>query len=120
MENIRAFGIVQNLGKISGPSPPFPKTSTPIRAGEQIKNNGLLRIIRTHENPDVIRALMNETLFVKSYSVISVEVMRRTPNRPSGRPPAAARTPGTRRCGRTLPFQKKRWSKRFPNRISSA
>ncbi len=73
MEHIRAFGIVQSLKGISSSIATEPGDLNREEAAERIKSAGFCAYVRTAENPDVIRKILQETLFVKSFSVIAVE-----------------------------------------------
>jgi two-component system chemotaxis sensor kinase CheA len=73
MENIRAFGIMQSLSKIVSSAVTEPEDLNQSTAADQIKANGFTAYVRTGENPDEIKKILKETLFVKSFSVIPFE-----------------------------------------------
>jgi two-component system chemotaxis sensor kinase CheA len=73
MESIRAFGVVQSLKKICTSMVTVPEDINVDSATEEIRNNGFCLFIRTNENPDKIKEIMDGTLFVKSYSVLPFE-----------------------------------------------
>jgi two-component system chemotaxis sensor kinase CheA len=73
MENIRAFGIVQSLNKISSSITTEPEDLNQSGTADKIKAGGFTAYIKTGENPDEIKKILQETLFVKSFSVIPFE-----------------------------------------------
>lgn len=73
MENIRAFGVIQNIKKISLRYAHVPQNLDTEAAAEEIRRNGFLIFLQTGQNPDEIKAMLNETLFLKSCSVLSIE-----------------------------------------------
>lgn len=72
MENIRAFGVAQSINKISVKYAHIP-VELDDAASEVIKNNGFTLFMQTGENPDKIKALLDETLFLKTYSILPIE-----------------------------------------------
>jgi two-component system chemotaxis sensor kinase CheA len=73
MENIRAFGVIQNIKKISLRYAHVPQNLDTEAAAEEIRRNGFLIFLQTGHNPDEIKAILDETLFLKSCSVLSIE-----------------------------------------------
>ena len=70
MENIRAFGIVQNLNKIGSSITTEPEDLNESGTADKIKTGGFTAYVKTGQNPDEIKKILQETLFVKSFSVI--------------------------------------------------
>jgi two-component system chemotaxis sensor kinase CheA len=100
MENLRAFGIVQALQQMSVRFAYAPADLTAKDAAEEIVKNGFILYIRTGESPADIKALIDETLFVKSVRLtqisedsgeIPAELLERA--KPSAGAPAAAKAP---------------------------
>jgi two-component system chemotaxis sensor kinase CheA len=73
MENIRAFGVVQSIKKISATYAHIPEDLNSDTGSEEIISNGFCIFLQSSENPDRIKALLNETLFLKSCSILSIE-----------------------------------------------
>ncbi|SHH84000.1 two-component system, chemotaxis family, sensor kinase CheA [Sporobacter termitidis DSM 10068] len=73
MENIRAFGVVQAVRKISVRFAHIPEDLNGDAATEEIRNNGFLVFLQSGENPDRIKALLETTLFLKSCSVLPID-----------------------------------------------
>ena len=73
MEHIRAFGVVENIKKISGRYAYQPKDLTGEGAAEEIRNNGFLLFLETSQNPDEVKKIIDGTLFLKSCSVLPIE-----------------------------------------------
>jgi two-component system chemotaxis sensor kinase CheA len=73
MENIRAFGVIQNIRKISLRYAHQPEDLNSDASAEEIRNNGLLIFLQTGHNPDEIKALIDQTLFLKSCSILPIE-----------------------------------------------
>lgn len=70
MENIRAFGVVNALLPHSIKIAYYPENLMDENAAEKIINEGFVLYIRTNENPDVIRDIMNSVMFLQNYSII--------------------------------------------------
>jgi two-component system chemotaxis sensor kinase CheA len=73
MENIRAFGVVQSIRKISTTYAHIPQDLNSEASTDEIINNGFCVFLQSSENPDKIKALLNETLFLKSCSILPIE-----------------------------------------------
>jgi two-component system chemotaxis sensor kinase CheA len=73
MENIRAFGIVQSLKAIASSIITEPEDLNLDGVTEKIKAGGFCAYVRTAENPDNLKKILQETLFVKSFSVIHMD-----------------------------------------------
>ena len=73
MENIRAFGVVQNLKKISTEYAHIPEDLNGDAATEEIRQSGFLIFLRSGENPDKIKELLGQTLFLKSLVILPIE-----------------------------------------------
>lgn len=73
MEDVRAFGVVQNLKKIHCRIATIPEDLNDASSTEMIRNSGLCIFIQTEENPDTIEKAIDGTLFLKSRSVLPIE-----------------------------------------------
>ncbi|UOO37338.1 chemotaxis protein CheA [Oscillospiraceae bacterium CM] len=73
MESIRAFGVVQNLCKQDVRCAHVPEDLNVDAASEEIQINGFKLYLQTPENPDKIKAIIDETLFLKSCSILPIE-----------------------------------------------
>ncbi len=74
MENLRAFGVVQSLKNVSLCTATVPADLNAENAAQEIVRNGCLIFIQTNENPDRIKEIVEGTLFLKSYSVVPIEI----------------------------------------------
>lgn len=72
MENIRAVGVVVALNKLCKKIAHIPENLDNETACADIVENGFTVFVRSEENPDSIKQLVDETLFVQSFSVIPV------------------------------------------------
>lgn len=73
MESVRAFGVVQSLREVVDSLTTVPEDLTQSSADEEIRKNGLCIFLRTHENPDKIKEIAEDALFVRNCSILSVE-----------------------------------------------
>ena len=73
MENIRAFGLVTVLSKLCSGIAHTPQDLDGEEACSFIAENGFTLFVRSTENPDHIKRLVDDTLFLKSSSVICLE-----------------------------------------------
>ena len=73
MENIRALGIVTALKKQCSRIAHVPEDLDADSACFHIVENGFIAFVRSAENPDSLKQLIEETLFVNSFSVIPVD-----------------------------------------------
>ena len=73
MEGIRAFGVVQSVKKISSKYAHIPEDLSGDAATEEVRSNGFCIFLQTGENPDKIKKLIDETLFLKSCSILPIE-----------------------------------------------
>ena len=73
MENIRAFGVVQSVKRISADYAHIPEDLNNDSATEEIRQNGFHVYLKSGENPDRIKAVLNETLFLKTLSVLPID-----------------------------------------------
>jgi two-component system chemotaxis sensor kinase CheA len=73
MENIRAFGVVQSIKKISTRYAHVPEDLNGDAATEDIRTNGFLLFLQSGENPDRIKALIQETLFLKTCIILPID-----------------------------------------------
>jgi two-component system chemotaxis sensor kinase CheA len=73
MENIRAIGIVAALKKLCKKIAHTPEDLDAESACPYIVENGFSVFVRTDENPDRLKQLLNETLFVQSFSILPVD-----------------------------------------------
>ena len=74
MENLRAFGVVQSLKGISLSTCTVPSDLNDDSASQEIVRNGFLLFLQTNENPDRIKEIIDGTLFLKSCSVLPIEI----------------------------------------------
>ena len=70
MENVRAFGVVNTLLPYCIKIVYFPENLMDESAAEKIINDGFVLYIKTNENPDVIRDILNSVMFLHNYSII--------------------------------------------------
>jgi two-component system chemotaxis sensor kinase CheA len=73
MENIRAFGVVQSIKKISICYAHIPEDLMVDAATDEIRSNGFCIFLQSGENPDSIKAVLDTTLFMKSCSILPIE-----------------------------------------------
>jgi two-component system chemotaxis sensor kinase CheA len=73
MEHIRAFGIVNSMSKLCSIRSHVPENLDDEASCELIVKNGFTLIISTNENPDDFKKILDETLFVQTYSVLPLE-----------------------------------------------
>jgi two-component system chemotaxis sensor kinase CheA len=73
MENIRAFGVIQSIKKISSAYAHIPEDLNSDEAAEEIITNGFCVFLQTGENPDRIKEILDQTLFLKSCSILPIE-----------------------------------------------
>ncbi len=73
MEHIRAVGIANALNKLCSKIMHIPENLDAETACSDIAENGFTAFVRTMENPDSIKQLINEELFIKSFSVIPID-----------------------------------------------
>lgn len=73
MENIRAFGVVQNIKNISSSMAHIPEDLNGEAATEEIVNGGFSVFIQTNQNPDKIKEIIEGTLFLNTYSILPIE-----------------------------------------------
>jgi len=73
MENIRAFGVIQSVKKFSSTYAHIPEDLNSDEATEEIISNGFCVFLQSGENPDRIKEILNETLFLKSCSILPIE-----------------------------------------------
>ena len=72
MENIRAFGIVNSLTPQCQRIAHIPEDVIIDTASAEIAANGFVIYLQSGENPDMLKALIDEALFIKTSSLISV------------------------------------------------
>jgi two-component system chemotaxis sensor kinase CheA len=73
MENIRAFGVIQSVKKFSSTYAHIPEDLNSDASSEEIISNGFCVFLQSSENPDKIKGILNETLFLKSCSILPIE-----------------------------------------------
>ncbi len=73
MESIRALGVVVALNKVCAKVEHIPRDLDDDGACAYIVENGLTLYVRSAENPDHLKKLIDETLFVMNFSVIPLE-----------------------------------------------
>jgi two-component system chemotaxis sensor kinase CheA len=72
MENIRALGVVQSLKSVCERISTIPADLADSDSTQQIADVGLVAYLQTKENPDVLKKMVDETLFLLNYSLLSV------------------------------------------------
>ena len=73
MEHIRALGVAVSLEKICSKVLYKPEELDSEASLNYIVTNGFTLFVQSWENPDDLKKILNETLFVKKYSVIPLE-----------------------------------------------
>ena len=73
MENIRAFGVVQSLKKVTSGYAHIPADLSGDTATEEIRAGGFIIYLKSGENPDKIREVLNGTLFLKSFVLLPID-----------------------------------------------
>ena len=73
MENIRAFGVIQSVKKIASAYASIPEDLSGDAAAEEIRSGGFLVFLKSGENPDRIKEVLGETLFLKSLVILPIE-----------------------------------------------
>ncbi len=73
MENIRAFGVVQSVKKISTAIAHIPEDLNTDASTEEIISSGFCLFLQSSANPDSIKSILNATLFLKSCSILPIE-----------------------------------------------
>ena len=73
MENIRAVGVIEGLKKLCSKIAHIPEDLDSETACAEIVENGFTVFVCTAENPDKIKQLLDETLFVQTHSVLPFE-----------------------------------------------
>ena len=72
MENIRAFGVVNELRALGGRLAHVPENLMESAAAEEITQNGLVIYAQTAVNPDTLKKVLESTMFLASFSVIPI------------------------------------------------
>jgi len=70
MENIRAFGVVNSIAPHCQKLIHKPADLNEEAASEEIIKNGFIMYIQASENPDVLKKLVDEVMFLESSSLI--------------------------------------------------
>ena len=70
MENLRAFGVINSLESHCQTIVHRPADLNDNSASEEIVNNGFVVYIQSGENPDVLKRLVDEVMFLESSSLI--------------------------------------------------
>lgn len=73
MEAIRALGLQVELKKICPQVATIPEKLDASDASQIIADKGLNVYVQTQENPDELNHILDETLFVKKYSILPIE-----------------------------------------------
>ncbi len=73
MENIRALGLVSSLGKLCSKLEHIPGDLDDGSSSDQIIQNGFTIFVKSEENPDSLKKLIESTLFVENFSLIPIE-----------------------------------------------
>ena len=70
MENMRAFGVVNSIASLCVKKAHIPDELTSAESGDYIAKNGFIIYINSTENPDNIKKILDETMFLSSSSII--------------------------------------------------
>ena len=70
MENLRAFGVVTDMGNHSHKLAHIPDNLMEDGISEEIVKNGFLLYMQSSENPDDLQKLLNSTLFLQQATII--------------------------------------------------
>jgi two-component system chemotaxis sensor kinase CheA len=70
MENVRAFGVVNSLKPYCLKIVHYPENLMSNDASEQIIKNGFVLYIKSNENPDNLKEIINSVMFMKTFSLI--------------------------------------------------
>jgi len=70
MENMRAFGVVNSLSAHCQKILHKPADLDAATAGDEIVKNGFVMYIQSGENPDILKKLVDEIMFLQSSSLI--------------------------------------------------
>ncbi len=73
METVRALGVKTSLAPISVKIATIPEKLDSTETDKFIVQNGLCVYLQTAENPDEIKKIMDETLFLQKYSVLAID-----------------------------------------------
>lgn len=73
MENIRALGVVTSMQNHCTQVAYSPSDLSSSESGDEIAKNGFVIYVRSNENPDSLKRLIEQTLFMQTFSVIPVE-----------------------------------------------
>ncbi|MGE4354446.1 MAG: ATP-binding protein [Oscillospiraceae bacterium] len=73
MEGMRAFGVTVSLKDVCENLVTIPENLENETASDEIRKNGFCLYMRSHENPDLIKSRIEPTLFLKSYSLITID-----------------------------------------------
>lgn len=73
MEAIRALGVREDLKRICPAVVTEPEDLNAEAAEKAIVQGGLTVFVQSHENPDEINRILDQTLFVKKYAVLPIE-----------------------------------------------
>jgi len=72
MENIRAMGVIQSLTKLCDRIASVPAELSGEDSAQTIVDQGLVIYVQSKENPDLLKKVVDETLFLQTYSLLSV------------------------------------------------
>ena len=72
MENLRAFGVVNALSSYCQTIQHRPADLEGEAASEEISRNGFVLYIQSSENPDILKKMVDEMMFLESSSLINL------------------------------------------------
>ena len=72
MENMRAFGVVNAISQHCQKVLHKPEDLNAPASSEEIANNGFTMYIQSGENPDMLKKIIEEVMFLKSSSLIPI------------------------------------------------
>lgn len=73
METIRAMGAFRALSAIEGKAASIPEKLDTSETDRYIIENGFLIYIQTEVNPDILKGILDEVLFVEKYSILPID-----------------------------------------------
>ncbi|MCL1975932.1 MAG: chemotaxis protein CheA [Firmicutes bacterium] len=74
MENMRAFGVANELHSLGGRICHVPENLMDESASAEIAEHGLIIYMQTSVNPDTLKSVLDSTMFLAAFSVISLAV----------------------------------------------
>lgn len=73
MEHVRSFAVLKAFEGLSSRIAKIPADLDTEESRENIAANGFIMYVQTGENPDDLKKILKETLFLKNYSLIRLE-----------------------------------------------